>query len=254
VGKEWIPFIEWGYLVLLATLLQAGVISIVLIIAPLLALPRKSTRFHDKVSTCVYFTCLGLGYLFLEMVCIQKFTLFLANPVYAVSVVISSFLISSGFGSLYFEIRNSKPVLSEVEGVEIRTTPRTSHPTTHNAQLFFAVGGIIGVSLTYLLFLPAIFSYCSGWSTPLRILVTVVLIAPLGFCMGIPFPLGMKQVNIRASQLVPWAYGINGCASVLSSLIATCLAISWGFPAVILLAGMLYVIAAGTVYRTSSSL
>jgi len=108
MGKEWIPFIEWGYLVLLATLLQAGAICIILIIVPLLALPRKSTRFYYKAYTCLYFICLGLGYLFLEMVFIQKFTLFLANPVYAVSVIISSFLISSGLGSLYFESRKSK--------------------------------------------------------------------------------------------------------------------------------------------------
>jgi spermidine synthase len=250
MGKEWIPFIEWGYLVLLATLLQAGVISIILIVVPLLALPRKSARFHEKIYTCVYFICLGLGYLFLEMVFIQKFTLFLANPVYAVSVIIASFLISSGFGSLYFESRKSK--------VESRTTcnsqSTTKSPFEGSKGVFLPVGGIIGLSLVYLLSLPTIFSYCSGWSNPFRILITVVLIVPLGFCMGIPFPFGMNQLNIWANQLVPWAYGVNGCASVLSSLIATCIAISWGFPTVILLAGMLYVIAAGTVYGISKNL
>ena len=120
--------------------------------------------------------------------------------------------------------------------------------------VFLPVVGIIGLSLIYLLSLPAIFSYCSGWSNPFRILITVVLVAPLGFCMGIPFPFGMNQLNTWASQLVPWAYGVNGCASVLSSLIATCIAISWGFQTVILLAVLLYAIAAGTVYVISKSL
>ncbi|MBD3326010.1 SAM-dependent methyltransferase, partial [candidate division KSB3 bacterium] len=83
MGKEWIPFMEWGFLVLLATLLQAGILSILLILVPLLFLPRRATRLRDRGATVVYFTCLGLGYLFIEVVYIQKFTLFLANPVFS---------------------------------------------------------------------------------------------------------------------------------------------------------------------------
>jgi predicted membrane-bound spermidine synthase len=238
MGKEWIPFIEWGYLVLLATLIQAGVVSIVLIITPLFALLQQPTLFRYKLYTFIYFTCLGLGYLFVEIVFIQKFTLFLANPFYAASVIISSFLISSGFGSLYFERREAKG----------------ERRTTRNLQLFLAVGGLIGLSLGYILFLPVVFSYCSGWGNLSKVLMTVVLIVPLGFCMGIPFPLGMNRLHGWTSQLVPWAYGINGCASVLSSLIATCIAIPWGFRTVILLAGILYSIAAGTLHMNSKGL
>ena len=240
MGKEWIPFLEWGYLVLLATLLQAGVISLILIIIPLCALPRQSpgqraTRFFSvwRVYTLMYFTCLGLGYLFLETVCIQKFILFLSNPVYAVSVIVSSFLIFSGLGSLYFEIRNSQ------------------WQNKLGTLLFIVVGGIVGGCFGYLLFLPMVFSYFSGWSPLAKIFITIGLIAPLGFCMGIPFPLGMKRLHVGARELVPWAYGVNGCASVLSSLIATCIAIPYGFRTVILLAGMLYLIAAGTTYVNS---
>lgn len=236
MGKEWIPFIEWGYLVLLATLLQAGFISIVLILLPLTVLSRRMQNTPGKAGsrdwhlyTVFYFTCLGLGYLFLEMVFIQKFLLFLADPAYTASVVIASFLIFSGFGSLYVETGNWKL-------------------GTRNSQVFLAIGGIVGLSLGYVVVLPAIFSFCSGWATAWRMLLTVGIIAPLGFCMGIPFPVGVHRLHSHAAPLIPWAYGINGCASVLSALIATSLAISWGFRAVMLLAGGLYLVAAGVTY------
>lgn len=250
MGKEWIPFIEWGYLVLLATLLQAGLVSLILIVLPLFVLPRRLTPIRYKIYTVIYFICLGLGYLFVEMVYIQKFTLFLANPVSAVSVVIASFLIFSGLGSLFFEFR-----VSSSNALSATCHPERSRRARQQSKLctplLLAVGGIIGVSFGYMLFLSGIFSLCAGWNDSLKILLSVALIAPLGFCMGIPFPFGLKQLSYLADELVPWAYGINGYASVLSSLIATCVAISSGFQTVILLAGMLYALAAGGAYVIS---
>jgi len=248
MGKEWIPFLEWGYLVLLATLLQAGVISVILIMLPLLTLTRRSDGERVKpperrwyVYTVMYFTCLGLGYLFLEMVFIQKFTLFLANPVSAVSVIIASFLISSGFGSLYFEVRGSR--------FRVQGTTDTLHLAPWPLDIFSIFGGIVGLAVGYIVLLPLVFSSCSGWSPLGRILMTVGLITPLGFCMGMPFPLGMSRIHAHVRDLIPWAYGINGCASVLSSLIATCIAIPWGFRTVILCAALLYLGAGGIALR-----
>ena len=216
-GKDWIPFVEWGYLVLLATLLQAGLLSLLLILAPLLFLPCRRLRFRELSATILFFGSLGLGYLFIEMACIQKFTLFLANPVLTASVVIASFLIFSGLGSLYFESRGSLSL-----------------------TFFGAVGGVVLLCLSYTLCLAKIFSVCAGWSDVAKILLSISCIAPLGFCMGIPFPCGLKYTGRCAEELVPWAYGVNGCASVLSSLLASCIAISFGFQVVFLLAGLLY--------------
>ncbi|MCP4399139.1 MAG: SAM-dependent methyltransferase [bacterium] len=217
IGRDWIPFVEWGYLVLLATLLQAGLLSLLLILVPLLFLPRRTVRFREVLTTTLFFGSLGLGYLFIEMVCIQKFTLFLANPVLTASVLIASFLIFSGLGSLCFEFRQA------------------------GSTLFFgAISGIVLLCLFYTLFLSSLFSTCAGWGSAAKILLSILCIAPLGFCMGIPFPCGLKYVGRRTEQLVPWAYGVNGCASVLSSLIATSIAISHGFQSVFLLAGLLY--------------
>ncbi len=96
-----IPFIEWGYLVLIATLLQAVLVSLFLILFPLFVLRKKKRSPRFRLAVILYFSCLGLGYLFIEMVCIQQFALFLAHPTSAVSVVIASFLIFSGCGSLF---------------------------------------------------------------------------------------------------------------------------------------------------------
>ncbi len=234
LGTEWIPFVEWGYLVLLATLLQAAVLSLLLILLPLGFLRRRhaSTRIRRLPNswylfTVLYFTCLGLGYLFLEMVCIQKFLLFLAAPAVSASVVIASFLIFSGCGSLYSEFRN--------------------------VSLPAAVAGILLCAAGYATLFPVLFTACAHWNGIAKILLTVVLIAPAAFCMGIPFPYGLRLLNRQADDLIPWAYGINGCASVLSSLLATMLAISCGFQTVILCAAVLYALAALAVYGVSHS-
>jgi hypothetical protein len=77
-----------------------------------------------------------------------------------------------------------------------------------------------------------------------RIAISALLIAPLAFCMGMPFPLGLAQVAARAPALIPWAWGINGCASVLSAVSATLLAMQFGFSVVVLAALLLYLLAA----------
>jgi hypothetical protein len=77
----------------------------------------------------------------------------------------------------------------------------------------------------------------------LRILISVTLIAPLAFCMGMPFPLGLGRLADYEPSLIPWAWAINGCASVISAVLATLLAIHFGFAAVIALALALYALA-----------
>ena len=80
-------------------------------------------------------------------------------------------------------------------------------------------------------------------ASPLRILGAIVLIAPLGFAMGMPFPLGLARLAVDAESLIPWAWAINACASVVAAILATVLAIHIGFAAVIVLAVVLYAIA-----------
>jgi len=93
-------------------------------------------------------------------------------------------------------------------------------------------------------FLETMFSNLLGAPTIMKILMSGILIAPLAFCMGIPFPMGLTRLSITAPNMIPWVWGVNGCASVISAVMATLLAIHFGFTAVVLIALCIYIIAA----------
>jgi hypothetical protein len=110
-----------------------------------------------------------------------------------------------------------------------------------------AVAGIVVITLLYVALLPLLFSLLIGLADGIKIALSIVLIAPLAFCMGIPFPLGLKQLADNAPDFIPWAWGINGFASVISAALATLLAIEFGFTVVVLLALALYASAAAII-------
>jgi hypothetical protein len=95
-----------------------------------------------------------------------------------------------------------------------------------------------------LLLLPWLFRHGMGLPDTARILISVGLIAPLAFFMGMPFPLGLTRMEATDARLIPWAWGINGCASVTGAVLATLLAIHVGFTAVVVTAMLLYLLAA----------
>ncbi|TES86154.1 SAM-dependent methyltransferase [Candidatus Aerophobetes bacterium] len=220
MGAQWVPFMEWGYIVLVATLVQAVVVSIFLIILPLFFLKEKRAK-RSKSRVFVYFVSLGLAYMFMEISFIQRFTLFLSYPIYAAAVVIAGFLFFSGWGS-YLSGRFS---------------------LTSSFKIGMAVGAIIVVSLVYLFFIDDIFSFFISSPDSVKILISLLLISPLALFMGMPFPVGLTTVSSESPPLVPWAWGINGCASVISPVLATILAISFGFNLVVLCALLLYLLA-----------
>jgi hypothetical protein len=99
----------------------------------------------------------------------------------------------------------------------------------------------IGVSAALCLALLSwLFQHARGLPDPARIAISAALIAPLAFFMGMPFPLGLASVEAGDARLVPWAWGINGCASVTGAVLATLLAIHVGFTSVVILALVLY--------------
>ena len=112
-----------------------------------------------------------------------------------------------------------------------------------------SVVSIIALSLLYVLILPRVFDSLLSLTDVAKILVSLGLIAPLAFFMGMPFPLGLSRVWSEARALVPWAWGVNGCASVLSAILATLIAMTWGFSTVVLAAGLLYAVAAAVFNR-----
>ena len=219
--------LEGGYVLLIATLIQATVAALLLIFLPLVAWRRHSRVLPCRWSTGGYFLALGLAFLFVEISSMQRFILFLGHPLYAIAVVLSGFLMFAGLGS----------------GCGATLTRRFPQLTT-TRLIALAVGGISSLTLLSLWLLPPLFAWASPLSTAIKILLTLGLLAPLAFCMGLPFPLGLAQIAAHMPEIVPWVWGINGCASVVSVMLATLLAMHWGFTAVTLLAVALYGLAA----------
>lgn len=221
-GTGGLHLLEWGYLVLVASLLQAVIASIILILLPLFWYRKadKNTIATSKKRVFVYFFVLGLGFLFLEIYFIQRFMLFLSHPLYTVAVVLSSFLIFAGLGSSY-----SKRI-----GV-LKGYRKSAH---------YGIYGIFVFGLIYILTLDHIFGFLLTQSEPVKITASVLLIAPLAFAMGMPFPMGLSELGRHSESLIPWAWGVNGCASVISVVAATLVAIHFGFTVVIVMALLFY--------------
>ena len=220
--------IEWGYVVLVLTLLVAAVLSVILITLPLLVLPRSSIEDKDAVSktrVILYFLLIGIAFLFMEIAFMQKFILFLHHPLYSFAVTLAAFLVFAGLGSYL--------------------SAELSHHYSRRTILKGSITGIVLISLSYILLLDDLFMWLSVIPVFLKILLTIMLVAPLALLMGMPFPLALSSLADRAQTLIPWAWGINGCASVISASLATLLAIHSGFSTVILIAMLLY---AGVVF------
>ena len=225
-----LPLLEWGYPVLIATLVQAVAASVLLILLPLGVLARrKEDSARPAVSTvrvAVYFLAIGFAFMFIEIAFIQKFLLLLSHPLYAVAVVLCSFLLFAGLGS-----RHSGRL-------------RTDEANPSRRPAVMAVAAIGAFSLIYLVVLPWLFHLLMPLPDALKIPLSIMLVAPLAFAMGMPFPLGLARTAASAPSLVPWAWGVNGCASVVAAILATLLAIHVGFAAVVVLAVLLYALAA----------
>jgi hypothetical protein len=192
-----------------------------LILVPLLRI-RRTWPAGIGVRMGGYFFLLGLAFLFIEMAFIQKFILFLSHPLYSVAVVLSGFLVFAGLGSAC-----SGRLDSTIGGA-------------NRSGITIAVSGIAIITIIYLFLLPVIFAAFIGLTDAVRITVSLMLIAPLAFFMGMPFPLGLRRTAQDATDFVPWAWGINGFASVVSAALATLLAVEFGFSAVIVVALLLY--------------
>lgn len=222
MGTEWVPFVEWGYLALLATFVQSLFFGIVLILAPLLLRHPHAPGAPQRRTVFVYFGALGFAYMFLEIALIQKFMLFLAYPMYAVGVVLAGLLVFSGAGALW----------------------AGSDSFAVGKRVRLAAAGIVLLIACYLLLLPRLFPLAAAWTDPAKITLCVLLLAPLAFCMGVPFPAGLQAVSRRSPELIPWVWAVNACTSTIAASLALLIAIHLGFRAVVILAAAMYLIAA----------
>lgn len=229
LGKTWQPFAGAGYLMIAALLVAAVLASAVFILLPLYFRLREKEEQSRSLAPGVrwqlfiYFSALGLGFLFIEIPLMQKFILFLDEPTYAFAIVLFTIFICSGLGSL-------------LSARFTRVLP----------QVIF---GLSVLALVYPLFLAYFFNAVLGQPLPVRLVAAVGALAPLSFFMGIPFPLGIKTAGTLSPKWVPWAWGINGCFSVVSSILSLMIALWLGFSWVLVAAAFTYLVAAGIAYQ-----
>lgn len=198
-----------------------GVLVTLLIALPLFLRRKDGAPRGTGPAVLAYFSGLGLGYMAVQISFIQRFVLFLGHPVFAISVVLLAFLLCSGLGSMASD--------------RLFASGRATF-----GRVLMA---LVGVLVLYNWVLPAIFhSDLIGLAVGLKIVLSIVLILPLGFLMGLLFPQGIRLVDAAAPQLTPWAWGANSASSVLGSIFALVLAIHLGFQAVAVIGAATYLV------------
>jgi len=202
--------------VLMGLFLIVLLLTVVFFVAP--AVTMRGERFpRSKESTLflVYFFCLGLGYLLVEIPLVQRFILYLGHPVHALTVVLFSLLVGSGVGSLL--------------------SPRVP------MRRFWIPMVLLCLAVPAAMWLiPGVFHATIGVSFAGRVGIALAVLLPLAFLMGMPFPMGIRALGPEREGMVPWVWGVNGATSVCASVLATLLAISFGFSVVLLLGGLAY--------------
>lgn len=220
MGQKWQYFIEEGY-ILPVVFIQVMLLSLAFIFLPVFS---KRFKYNPlKSSTAMfyflpYFAFIGAGFMFVEISIIHKMILPLENPSYALASVLTSILISSGIGSiLSYKIRYLRSPL---------------------VILLISILIII-----YSILFTVIPDLIIRYSKIIKILLACLLLLPLGLLMGIPFPQGIKILGDKNEGLIPWAWAINACFSVLTPILAVMVAIAFGFKIVLWLGSASYLLA-----------
>lgn len=208
------PFLDIGYVLIILTFIQIVFIAAIFILLPLSFSPWKS---KNKKWVFIYFSGLGLAYMFLEMVFIQQFTFYFGEPTYAASATLSILLFTSGLGSYYSgKFQNSNKI-------------RRALPLI-----------IAAILILYAFILSPIFSATIGVAFPFKIMIAIVLLGVLGFFLGMPFPLGINYLSEKNTDDIPWAWALNGYFSVISTVLATIISVEAGYLLLLLIAAFIY--------------
>jgi spermidine synthase len=223
-GMDW--KVNLGVAVLGMVLLISLVAVLAFLIVPLIFAGGRS---HQRVTPLLYFVMVGLGYILVEIALIQRFVLFLGHPTYALTVVVFLLLLSSGMGSLTSRRWLHKPSL------------------TPAALLAIAIGILIAV-----LALPTVLNALVGIAFAGKLMVAALVLAPLGFLMGMPFPTGLRALAASVEgnsktdareNAIEWAWALNAGSSVLGSVLAIVIAIQFGLNTTLACGAAAYVLA-----------
>ena len=220
-GQRSIPFLELGMLVSGLAALVLTALAALLIMLPLTRLSRAK---RHGWKTLIFFGGLGIGYMWTELALIHSFVFYLGQPVYAASLVVGVLLIGSAIGSaLTGRFTNLRP---------------------------WRWAAVVAFTLAlYALLLPPMLQTTLLLSLLERFTLAVLILLPAAVVMGMPFPLGLRLLNQVNAAEVPWAWGINGCFSVVGAAVATLIAVEAGYSLLLMLAACAYLAPLGLQLR-----
>ncbi|CAN5625173.1 hypothetical protein BH20VER1_BH20VER1_30290 [soil metagenome] len=206
MGMEWLPFVEWGYILHVATLVVVTLLGVLLLLVP-----AAATRSSPAPATALLFFMLGVAYMFVQIWAIYRLSQFVAHPLLAASLVLSGMLVASGTGAAVL----------------------TRRPLPGRTFVFLcaAIGAAIAV-------FPLMMSVLFPAATSLRAVAGVAWLAVPAFFMGFPFPYSLGR--LRKDSDIPWALALNGFGSVVGALLATLVAVHLGLLVLALSALLFY--------------
>ncbi len=174
------------------------------------------------------FVAIGLGFLLVEIAQIQRLSLLLGHPSYSLASVLATLLLAAGAGSLVSE-----------------RLPGPEAP----ARMQRLLATILGTLLVVGLVTPAVIRFGVRLELPWRVVLAVLVVAPIGLCLGTVLPLGVRTISLRAPGEVPWLWAVNGAVSVFASVLATMLSIAMGIGATYMVGAACYALASYALMR-----
>ncbi|PYV50374.1 MAG: hypothetical protein DMG92_07960 [Acidobacteria bacterium] len=215
--------LDWKVKLGIAVLAMLLVISVLAVLAFLIVPLLLQTEHAVNPASLIYFVAIGLGYILVEVTFIQRFVLFLGHPTYALTVVVFLMLLSSGAGSVI-----SRKWISTPQKVW--------------APLLITASALI----VYVWVLPFILNRLVGAPFPSKLVISALLLAPLGFAMGMPFPAGLRALaasHAASGNPIEWAWAMNAASSVLGSVLAIIIAIQFGLNVTLICGATAYLLA-----------
>ena len=184
------------------------ILVVLILIFPITLIPYMKQGPRLTLKHYLYFAVIGFAYMSVELILMQQFTLLVGPSVYSVAAILLTLLVASGIGSHY-------------------------SPAIPSKMVFAAIALLIALDIVLFQYFVFLFG---GFGQMSRILITILLVAPLGFFMGMPFPKGVRHIG----PLVDWGFAVNGAASVLGSTLTILVIISWGYAMGLVLGILLY--------------
>jgi len=201
---------------LLVLLVQSVLIAAACILLPLIVFHRQTEWEQRPLAWLAYFAALGLGYIMVEIALLQRFLLFLGQPIYTYAVILAGLLIFTGVGSW------------------VAGRMKQTHALSRSLVVALAI-----VVITALV-TPPVFQFFLGYALGVRIAISLLLVAPLGLALGMPFPLGLRLASAQTTSIGAWAWGVNGFFTVIGTVLALILGMIFGFRVVLLLSALCY--------------